>query len=540
MRHPCLFLVWLVLATVSRAASEVEGPTHVLVPMRDGVRLTADVYLPAASGPFPVLLGRTPYGRAASAGFGRDGARRGYAVVVQDTRGRHGAEGENLPFDRDMADGADTMSWLAAQAWCDGRVGTWGGSAGAITQFQLAASGPANLVSQHLVVGAADLHGVAYVGGVFRKAMIEDWIRVTAFQEDALARWLAHPAYDAYWRERDAMRHLGKVRAAGLHVGGYWDIFAQATLDAFVGYQERGGKGARGRQKLLMGPWTHSVLQERAGELSFPGASRPPNRVHDTWRWFDATIKGLSNGVAELPAVTYYVVGAVGEPGAPGNLWRTAATWPPFDVKPTALHLHGDRTLHRARPREATPQVYVYDPARPAPTVGGVQLTLPSGPMDQRSLESRDDVLVFTSETLADPVEVTGRIRARLWVSSDAPDTDFLVKLCDVYPDGRSFNVCEGALRARYRRGLDREVPMRPGRPEQVEVDCWSTSIVFNRGHRLRVIVTSSSAPGHDPNPNTGDRLRLVTARRPAENSVWTGGTRASHILLPVVTGALP
>jgi hypothetical protein len=168
------------------------------------------------------------------------------------------------------------------------------------------------------------------------------------------------------------------------------------------------------------------------------------------------------------------------------------------------------------------------------PTLGGYQLTIPAGPKDQRPIEGRPDVLVFTSAPLAEPLEVTGRVRARLWVSSDAPDTDFFVRLCDVYPDGRSINICEGQLRARFREGFDREVPLRPGRVSPLDVDLWSTSIVFNRGHCLRVHVTSSSAPGSDPNPNTGDAFRARDYHRVARNVVYLDARRPSHVLLPV------
>lgn len=530
----------LALTLAVRVHAEPPPPQAVILTMRDGVKLAADLYLPATNGAFPVILGRTPYNKGSSVSFGVDGAKRGFAVVIQDTRGRFASEGENLPFHLDVPDGMDTLAWIAKQPWCNGRIGTWGGSAGAITQFQLAASEPTNLASQYLVVGAPNLYEVIYSGGVFRKALIEDWIRGTKFQDDAVARWVAHPTYDAHWQERDASRHYAAVDAAGLHIGGYWDIFAQSTIDAFAGYQTQGGPRARGRQKLIMGPWTHGVLQEKAGELVFPGAKRPPGNVQDQWHWFDATLKGEANGVAELPAVTYYLVGDVTDTNAPGNVWRTADTWPPVKVEPTKLYLRGDRSLSAILPDSSAPLTYTYDPTNPVPTVGGVQLTIPAGPMDQRKIESRDDVLVFTSEPLTEPVEVIGRVLAKLWISSDAPDTDFLVKLCDVYPDGRSFNLCEGALRTRFRRGFTQEVPLTPGKVEAVEVDCWSASVIFNRGHRIRVHVTSSSSPGYDPNPNTGEPFRSSDRTRAAKNSVFVGAEHPSHLLLPVVEGKLP
>jgi predicted acyl esterase len=260
----------------SVVAADPPEPRTVSVIMRDGAALGTDIHLPADPGPHPVILARTPYNKALGVGFGRDGARRGYAVVVQDTRGRFGSDGENLPFHRDVADGADTVHWIRKQPWSNGRIGTWGGSAGAITQFQLEASETSGVMAQHLVVGAPDLYEVVHTGGVFRKSLVEDWIRASQFQEDAVARWVAHPVKDGYWRQRDASLHYPAVRAAAVHIGGYWDIFAQSTIDGFNGYQTRGGEGARGRQKLVMGPWTHGVMQEKADAR---GSSAPVLRV---------------------------------------------------------------------------------------------------------------------------------------------------------------------------------------------------------------------------------------------------------------------
>jgi len=505
-----------------------------MVPMRDGVRLATDVYLPATNGAYPVIFLRFPYNKASVAGLGRDGTARGFAIVAQDTRGRYASEGENLPFHLDVPDGADSVAWIARQPWCNRRIGTWGGSAGAITQFQLAVNGTGEVDAQYLVVGAPNLYEVVYVGGVFRKALVEDWLRNTRFASNALPIWVSHSTYDDYWRARDASRHYAAVRAPAIHVGGYWDIFAQGTLDAFVGYQTKGGPGARGHQKLLMGPWAHGVLQEKVGDLRFPGASKPPGGLQDHWRWFAHWLQGESNGVERLPPVTYYVVGDVTDTNAPGNVWRSARAWPPVKTRATRYYFHGDHLLDVKRPDQHEPLAYTHDPANPVPTVGGIQLSLPAGPMDQRAVESRPDVLVFTSAPLEKPIEVTGRVRARLWISSDAPDTDFMVKLCDVYPDGRSFNLCEGALRARFRRGLERERLLQPGRVYSVEVDCWSTSVIFNRGHRLRVQVASSSAPGYDPNPGTGERFRASDRKRPARNTLYVDWSRPSHIELPV------
>jgi len=525
-------LVFLSVSLLGAASFE----TH-RVPMRDGVRLATDVFVPETDGPHPVILLRTPYNKdMARGGLGQGGMDRGYVIVAQDTRGRFASEGKNWPFDRDRLDGEDTVKWVAAQSWCNGRIGTWGGSALAITQYQLAASGTDLLTAQHFTVGAPNLYEVVYGGGIFRTALVERWLSGTKFDEDALERWASHPVYDDYWKERDVSLRFANARAAGIHIGGYWDIFAQETINAFNGFQKQGGEGALGNQKLLMGPWTHGVLQTKAGMLEFPGGDTPPGRAHDSWDWFDHHLNGKDNGVAPTPAVTYYVLGDVEDENAPGNQWRTADAWPPFDVAPTRYYLHAEGGIStRPPPKEGRSLSYDSDPANPVPTKGGVELTIPSGPRDQKEVESRPDVLVFSTDPLTEPIEVTGRVRARLWVSSDAPDTDFFVRLCDVYPDGRSYNMCDGRLRARFRDGLDRERLMKPGTVYPLDLDLWSTSIIFNKGHRLRVHVTSSSDPGFDVNPNTGAGFRANDTSRVARNTLHLDAAHPSQLLLPVV-----
>lgn len=510
------------------------------IPMSDGVKLATDVYLPEGEGPWPVILLRFPYNKAMGTPIGADAAKRGYAFVAQDTRGRFASEGENLPFDADghadgKRDGFDTAAWIAKQPWCNGRLGTWGGSAGAITQYLLAGTGPTNLISQHLTVGTPSLFREGnYRGGIFRKAMIEDWLKGTKFATNALDLWTTNYPLTRYWRDREIVGQYGMVNAMAVHIGGWFDIFAQATVDAFHGYQNEGGPGARGRQKLVMGPWTHGVLQEKAGDLAFPGAKKPPGDVQDAWKWFAATLKGEANGILEAPVVTYYVMGS-GETNALGNEWRTAAAWPPVQTPGRMLHLRSDRTASFENAGAPGTLRYTSDPADPVPALGGYELTRPAGPKDQQTLESRPDVLVFTSEPLTAPLEITGHPVARLSVRCDAPDADLIVRLCDVYPDGRSMNICEGALRLRCRDGLEQERWMKADETVAVTIPIWPTSIIFNKGHRLRVHVASSSYPALEPNlqngrpPRTGEpRKAVITVRV---------GDGASRVVLPVVSG---
>ncbi|NLI01447.1 MAG: CocE/NonD family hydrolase [Chthonomonadales bacterium] len=528
-------------ATGRKAYQAQPRKQTVMLPMTDGVKLATDVYLPEGKGPFPTLFVRTTYNKDGLAGLGAEGPQKGYAVVVQDTRGRFASQGENLPFETDgwwggKRDGLDTVEWMAQQSWC-GKIGTLGGSALGITQLLLAGTGTKRVNAQVIHVGGPRAYGdIVFSGGVFRKSLVEDWLRIALFSPDALKRWTVTDIYGGIWRERDLSLRYDRVNAAAVHVGGWYDIFAQGTIDAFLGYQKRGGPGARGRQKLIMGPWTHGIFQDKAGDLTFRNGKTPPGKARDQWAWFDHHLKGVNNGVDQDPAVTYYTMGDASDPKAPGNEWRTSTTWPPAGTRPKAYYFGADRSLGQRKPASMGALSYVYDPRNPCPTTGGPQLTIPAGAKDQRQVESRSDVLVFSSEPLQRPVEVTGRVTVRLYASSDAPDTDFAAKLCDVYPDGRSFNVCEGILRARFRKSFSKPELMEAGKVYRFDVDLWSTSIAFNKGHRIRVLVTSSNAPGWDPNPNTGEPFRSSSRIRSARNTIYVGGARASHVVLPVMT----
>jgi predicted acyl esterase len=521
------------------------GKQTIMVAMRDGIELATDVYIPTGTGPFPVILLRSPYNKDGLAGMGADAQRRGYVLVGQDTRGRFASKGVGLAFGGDgwwdgKQDGYDTCAWIMKQPWCNGKIGTVGGSALGITQLAEAGAGSPGITAQRIDVAAPSQYfDVNYPGGVFKKNMIESWLSVTNHSPQTLEAWTAHPTYDAYWRERDLNLRYDKTNAPAVHTGGWFDIFSQGTIDAFNGMQTKGGQGARRKQKLIMGPWTHGIFQPKAGQLTFKDGAAPPGKVHDTWAWMDHWLKGAANGIEAEPAVTYYVMGDAQTAGAPGNEWRRTDRWPPAGTQDRPLYLASDRTLTWTKPNAGDLR-YTYDPANPAPTVGGKQLVLPSGPMEQSAVESRSDVLSYSSPVLDDPIEVTGRARLTLHVSSDCKDTDFFARLCDVYPDGKSYNIAEGQLRARFREGFSKEVPLTPGKAVTLQVDLGSTSVVFNKGHRIRVQVTSSSSPGFDPNPNTGEPFRSSSRTQIATNTVYSGGVRASALLLPFMPTPLP
>ena len=532
---PALLLAAILAFQSPPASASLET---IKLPMKDGVKLATDVHLPTGDGPFPVIFLRTTYNRTMGAMLAPEALKRGFAFVIQDTRGRFASEGENLAFDADAwGEHQDGLETIVKQPWCSGKIGTFGGSALSITTLLLAGTGTPHLTCQHFTVGAPNLYSVVYTGGVFRKALAEDWLKQSKFSEDALKLWTRHPLYDDYWKHRDLTGRYSKINAPAVHVGGWYDIFSQGTIDAFMGYQYHGGPGARGKQKLVMGPWTHGVMQEKAGELKFPKGNKPPTKVTDSWAWFEYWLKGTTNGITDGPAVTYYVMGDVSDPQSPGNVWRTAGEWPPPKAREVPFYFQEGRGLSKTKPKAGTPITYSYDPKNPVPTLGGPQLTIPAGPMDQRNIEARPDLITFTSESLAEPLEVTGKVRVKLWAASDARDTDFFAKLCDVYPDGRSYNICEGVIRARLREGPDREKLLKPGTIYPFEIDLWSTSIIFNQGHKLRLHITSSSDRGYDPNPNTGEPFRSSDKTVVSKNTLYLDARHPSHVLLPVMPG---
>lgn len=510
--------------------------TTVMVPMRDGVRLATDIYQPESlHGPRPVIFTRGPYGKGGVKSLTKSACSKGYIVVSQDMRGRHDSEGDDdVVFHNDgwgeRRDGQDSLDWIAKQTWCDGKIGTYGGSALGITQTMMAPGAPGSLKAQWVLSAFSDMYSqCAYQGGAWRKSLIESWLDATKFDPRSRDTFLNHPRYDAFWAETNAEDQASRVNAPGVFLGGWYDIFLQGTINSFVTIQDRGGPGARGRCRLFVGPIGHGVFTT----LRYPANSRFPDEA-DAFRFFDRHLKGKTDrGDAEKP-VHYYVMGDPTDPKAPGNVWRAADRWPP-PSRPTPFYLHAANRLSTDRPAGDDDRLsFRYNPTDPVPTLGGQNLGLLVGPADMRPIESRKDVLVFSTNPLTEPVEVSGRVLAKLFILSDCPDTDFTVMLTDVYPDGRSMLVTDGLLRARYRESFEREELLEPSKTYELTVDLWSTSLVFNKGHRIRVLVSSSNAPRFEPNPNTGRLPRADLEHRVATNTVRISAEAPSHILLPI------
>lgn len=515
-----------------------------MVSMGDGVRLATDVYLPDKGGPpYPAILIRTPYGKDAVRALVGKFRPPGYALVAQDMRGRFASEGHHaIIFANDglggrHRDGHDTLRWIAGQPWSNGKVAAWGASAVGVVQNMTAPDAPEALKGQVVIVSFSDYyHQAAYQGGVWRKELMEGWLKATKMEDVNLATFLEHSTYDGFWKALSAEAHADRVNAPGVFIGGWYDIFLQGTINSFVSIQERGGPNARGRCFLVIAPVAHG---DPSQGVNYPHAREGPIDLFTPMNLLARWLKGEHDGEERLKPVHYYVMGDMDDRKAPGNAWRSADTWPP-PAQVTPFHFHADRSLGKVRPDGDDKLTYKYDPADPVPTKGGQNLFVARGPMDQRPVESRPDVLLFTTGPLTEPVEVTGRITARLYVSSDCPDTDFAVKLCDVYPDGKSMLVTDGIRRASLRKGFERREPLEPGEVYELDVDLWSTSLVFNAGHRIRVAVSSSNAPRFEPNPNTGDPHPLPGKSRIATNTVHLSARHPSQILLPLYNGPIP
>jgi putative CocE/NonD family hydrolase len=559
---------------VQRVMMERDVPAR----MRDGVVLRANVYRPGGDGPWPTLLLRTPYDKRITGKAGKasteldpvETAARGFMVVIQDTRGRYASEGDWMPLTYEREDGYDSVEWAAKLPGSSGRVGMIGQSYMGNTPWAAAIEKAPSLAAIVPEVTASDfLNGGWARGGAIELAITAWWTlmmgaahlerlglseqergeRLTALLDDTdrlssdgfwglpvhdlpVLRKHGFPEFGALRRLED-LDIVTRCRVAGEHehvtvpsfnVGGWYDIVAQGTLDNYM------GMAALGRPtRLLMGPWTHVLYEDPIGELCYGtrgGGVGVPAHAHGdlnderlAWLRRYLVADGTPREVEE-PPVRIFVMGR--------NVWRDEASWPLARARNERWFLSEGEDLGRQAPdADAGSTEFVYDPSDPVPTHGGQTLLLRNfpvdGPLDQARIESRPDVCVFTSEVLQQDLEVTGRVRVVLHAESSAPSTDWVARLCDVHPEGSSFNICDGILRVE--KGADRL--------QEIEIDLWSTSNVFLAGHRLRVHVTSSSFPRWDRNLNTGNQRE--TRMQTAQQRIHHNSGHASFIELPVV-----
>jgi len=513
-----------------------------MIPMRDGVELATDVYLPLIhASPHGSVLLRTPYGKNDIAVVGYLFAILGWPAVIQDMRGCGDSNGNNTVFRNSQTDGPDTVAWIANQSWSNGKVATVGPSALGICQYLMAGANPPQLACQGIMVASPNLYKHAiYQGGEFRKELVEIWLK----SQDALyvlPEIFANENYSlGFWTNVSLDDNWQDVNVPAIHMGGWYDAFLQGIVDGYDGYQHNSGTGALGKSKLIMGPWTHDgYITTKQGDLTYPENSLCWFTIDVFLDMIKQYTMAQGNAFDDWPAVSYYVMGDVTDIDAPGNEWRYADEWP-IPATDASWYFNEDGTLSKTPQEDNEPITYTYDPSNPVPNLGGQNLNLHPGPRDQTPVESREDVIVFTSSVLTETYEATGPIKAHLFVSSDCPDTDFTVKLTDVYPDGRSMVITDGILRMRNRDGPDHWVWMEPGEIYEIDVNMLTTSYIWNIGHRIRVEVSSSNYPRFLANPNTPDPITENTTYLVAQNTLYLDSTHLSCITLPEIAQGLP
>lgn len=602
--------------------SKVQVLSNVRVPMRDGVHLATDIYLPHwGTGTWPVIMERTPYHKAGvsrsecsvqhptprtRAAVALEFASHGFVVVMQDCRGRYGSEGIFTKYLNEADDGYDTLVWLREQPWCNGRIGTMGLSYGAHTQSALACLNPPGLACMFMDSGgfSSAYHGGIRRGGAFelkqatwayKHALLStdlarDPARLHALQSEDIKQWflqmpwypghspLRHsPEYEQYFFEQwqhgqfdDYWKKPG-LYAQGFYdqfpdvpvtiIGSWYDPYVRTCLDNFTGLASR----KQSAMSLVMGPWTHGDRSRTyAGNVDFGDESvLDGNLAADYFQmrldWFTRCLLDESTETSARGSrqVRYFTMGGGnGRRNADGRLqhdghWQHSDQWPPRQLQPAQLLLRADGGLvldHGAvaegdalatADHDDACLEFVFDPARPVPTLGGALTSgdpvMFGGAFDQ-GCEPRDDVLVFQTPVMTEDLVLTGDIEAHLWISSDQPDTDFTVKVVDVYPpsedypQGYAMNITDGILRVRYREGFDREVMMTPGEVYKIVIEPFASSNRFCKGHRLRLDISSSNFPHFDINPNTGAAEGSAGERRPARNRVYCSARYPSHV----------
>ncbi len=574
----CLRLKWRLAAIrlgVPQPAYSVVVEKKVMVPMRDGVRLAADVYRPDADGSFPVIVSRIPYGRAEPrlqiSLAGGLFASQGFVFVAQDVRGKHDSEGVYYPYIREAEDGHDTFEWAGTQPWSNGKVGTYGFSYFGSTQWLSAPHRSPHLRAMVPIVTGQNLYKRWIHDGVFRfndvlvwhienrgqraeKRDDVDWAKAVRHlplieADDAIGHdvpayddWIRNPTPGPYWNRINVEGQVSEIGAPALIIDGWYDYYLDLAIEDFGRMREKGGTPEARQSRLLIGPWTH-VMTDEFQDRDFGGDASFLDTTGEILRWYQRWLLDAESGLEEEKPIKIFVMGS--------NQWRSEAEWPLERTRWTHFYLHsggnantrdGDGLLSRRAPGEEPPDRYVYDPDDPVPSVGGTSIygIAQPGPVDQSTVEARKDVLVYTTPPLEEDLEVTGPVRLVLHASSAARDTDFVATLVDVDPAGRAVNLKTGILRARFRNSTERTEFLTPGQVYELPIEIGATSNLFEKGHRIRLQVTSSCFPEFGRNLNTGAPIGLTTERALAEQTVFHDKDHPSALVLPVIPRASP
>ncbi len=514
-------------------SAEREPDLTIAIPMRDGVKLPTDIYLSKENPKnCPLILIRTPSGRQEFSESFIHLADSGYVVAIQDARNSLDKTGKALPWITDgwgeLRDGYDTVEWLSKSPYSNGKIGTMGFSAMGMTQLLMAPTAPEGLHAQYIGFAASHMyHHAMYMGGAMKKNQVEGWLGCYASDPSVLKFVTCLGEDSLFWQCGDCLSQAHLVNTPALHYGGWYDTFSQGTIDAFMAVQEKGKGKAKGKQILVMGPWTHHWPRSlKFGDFEIPKNGVKPPFDTSAKNWFDFQLKGEENEISQLPAVIYYTLGPLDGSEGVGNEWKSADSWP-IPNKPRDFYLSSDDRLTPGKRKESHSVSFRYDPRNPVPTIGGRNLFIDSGPRDQQAIEKRDDVIIFTTEPLKQNLEVTGRIHASIYFETDKKDTDVVVRLMDVYPDGKSVLIVDGIRRLSSIKGF------KPEKPVRADIDMWSTSQIFAKGHRIRVSISSSNYPQFDINFNNG--VGPQSEPEIAMNTIHFGEKTPSKVTLPVV-----
>jgi putative CocE/NonD family hydrolase len=573
-------LTWRVIAWrlgIPQPKYEVAVDEDVMTPMRDGMLLAADVYRPDAPGKFPVVVTRTPYSKRnvehkykfASKLF----ASQGFVSVVQDVRGKFASGGYYYPYMTEAEDGHDTLEWAGEQEWSSGAVGMYGFSYWGSTQWLSAPYRSERLKAMVPIVTSQNVYESWIYNGVFRWNDLLFWHYGTTCPtrrdldgidldeavrrlplieaDDALGvdiaafnHWISNPTPGRYWDQIRVDDKVGQIKAPALLISGWYDYYLELTLADFNRMISEGGSEEARMSRIIIGPWTHKADSE-FDDVDFGPEADFMLQVKTLLNWYDYWLRGGDSGTDEPGArdegpVRIFVMGA--------NEWRAESEWPLARTRYEKYYLHssgrantasGDGELSDEAPGGEPPDHFVYDPANPAPSVGGTSVygAATPGPRDQREVEKRGDALVYTTGELDEDVEVTGPVRLTLYAASSARDTDFSAKLVDVYPDGRAINIRVGMLRARYRDSLTEPSFLERGVVYEFDIEVGSTSNVFRKGHRIRLEVSSSYFPEFSRNLNTGAEIGMTSEMVTADQTVYHDAERPSHLTLPIIPG---
>jgi putative CocE/NonD family hydrolase len=540
------------------------------IPMHDGVRLYAVLYRPASGERLPTLLVRSPYGtqHPRYVGWAQRFAAHGYAVMMQDCRGRYESEGVWRPYVDEASDGFDTQQWIAAQPWCDGNIGMFGTSYVGFTQILPAplrcpaVKALVPIANQEDNYGHMRYNGVLQLQNAMNFILLGQRMLQTAHMESMVLQdvyrrlplisalddiadrpfyreVIRHPTFDGFWQSYSMKEKYPEVEVPAYFVTGWYDNLVHEGFKCFTGWRRRArSPEARSRSKLMVGPWCHSQIGSGApfGDIEFgPEAAVDIPGLH--LRWYDRRLRGIENGIDREAPIRLFVMGA--------NTWRDEHEWPLARARHTRLYLHsrgranslhGVGSLTLDPPTSEPTDSFLYDPEDPVPTLGAQSMFMEyTGPRDRRPVERRDDVLVYSTDPLPTDLEVTGLIQLTLYASSSALDTDFTATLVDVHPRGQAINICEGIVRARFRESYEQPTLIEPGTIYEYRIDLWETGNLFKAGHRLRLEVSSSNFPRFDRNLNTGSDAGTDARMQVAHQTIYHDAQRPSHLTLPVI-----